>query len=145
LNVILIRYADVLLMHAEASAETSSLDEATWNSTIKLIRQRAGFTRADALNYPVVSANELIEIVRRERRSELAFEGLRHKDIIRWRTAENVMNGYCHGFFTGDAIGTDNGFIRIENRSFDKNKHYLWPIPRNERDLNSNLTQNSNW
>lgn len=145
LNVILIRYADVLLMHAEGAAETGTLDEATWNNTIKLLRQRAGFTNPEALNFPAVDNAELIEIVRRERRSELAFEGLRHKDIIRWRIAETALNGYCHGLYTGDAIGTDNGFVRIENRSFDKTKHYLWPIPRNERDLNSNLTQNPNW
>lgn len=145
LNVILIRYADVLLMHAEAAAETGTLDEATWDKTIKLLRQRAGFTKAEALNFPAVSSNDLIRIVRRERRSELAFEGLRHKDIIRWQLAEEVLNGYCHGFYTGDIIGTDNGFVRIENRTFDKTKHYLWPIPRNERDLNGKLSQNPNW
>jgi starch-binding outer membrane protein, SusD/RagB family len=145
LNVILIRYADVLLMHAEAAAETGTLDEATWNKTIKSLRQRAGFSKATALNFPSVSNAELVEIVRRERRSELAFEGLRHKDIMRWEIAETVLNGYCHGLYTGDAIGTDNGFVRVENRNFDKTKHYLLPIPRNERDLNSNLTQNPNW
>jgi len=146
LNIILIRYADVLLMHAEAAAETGTLDEATWNRTIKPIRTRAGFTNAAALNFPTgKTQQQLVEMVRRERRSELAFEGLRLKDIIRWKTAETVLNGYCHGLKTNDIVGVDNGHIRVENRSFDKNKHYLWPIPQNERDLNKNLTQNLNW
>lgn len=85
------------------------------------------------------------EIIRRERRSELALEGLRLKDIVRWRIADKVMNGYCHGIYTGDAVGTDDGYVRVETRVFDANKHYLWPIPQSERDLNHNLTQNPNW
>lgn len=146
LNPILIRFADVLLMNAEALAELGELNTVAWDRTIKLIRQRAGFTLSSALDFPAqASKDRLIEIVRNERRSELALEGLRHKDIIRWRIAENVMNGWSHGFKTGDVIGTDNGYIRIENRTFDSDKHYLWPIPQSERDLNVNLAQNPNW
>jgi len=146
LNILLIRYADVLLMNAEAAAETGTLDEATWNTTIKPIRVRAGFTNVSALNFPTGKTQpELIQIVRRERRSELAFEGLRLKDIIRWKTAETVMNGYCHGLKTDDIVKVDNGHIQVENRTFDPAKHYLWPIPQSERDLNKNLTQNLNW
>ncbi|SFC39251.1 Starch-binding associating with outer membrane [Parapedobacter composti] len=143
LNIILIRYADILLMHAEALAELGQLDAAAWDRTIRLIRSRAGFTDPRALDFP--ATGNLVDIVRRERRSELALEGLRHKDIIRWRTAEQVLNGWCHGLYTGDAAGTDNGYVRVENRTFDPAKHYLWPIPQNERDLNRNLTQNPEW
>ncbi len=143
LNIILMRYADILLMHAEALAEQGQLDATEWNRTIRLIRVRAGFTDSRALDFP--TTGNLKDIVRRERRSELALEGLRHKDIIRWRTAEQVLNGWCHGIYTGDAAGTDNGYVRVENRKFDATKHYLWPIPQNERDLNNNLTQNSQW
>ena len=144
LNIILIRYADVLLMNAEALAELGELNEASWDKTIRLIRARAGFTDEQALRFPGNGA-DLIEVVRRERRSELALEGLRLKDIVRWRIADKVMNGYCHGLYTGEAVGTDDGYVRVENRVFDANKHYLWPIPQNERDLNHNLTQNPNW
>jgi hypothetical protein len=42
-------------------------------------------------------------------------------------------------------VGTDNGYVRVENRAFNANKHYLWPIPQAERDLNGNLVQNPNW
>lgn len=146
LNPILIRYADVLLMHAEALAELGKLDKTAWDTTIKLIRGRAGFTAESAVEFPSgASKDKLIETVRNERRSELALEGHRYKDIIRWRIADKVMNGYCHGLKTGDVIGTDDGHIRVEKRAFDATKHYLWPIPQAERDLNTNLTQNPNW
>lgn len=146
LNPILIRYADVLLMNAEALAELGELDKTAWDKTIKMIRQRAGFELPVAIEFPAeASKNQLIQIVRNERRSELALEGHRYKDIIRWRIADDVMNGWCHGLKTDDIIGTDDGYIRVENRQFDANKHYLWPIPQAERDLNGNLTQNPNW
>jgi hypothetical protein len=143
LNIILMRYADILLMHAEALAEQNQLDATEWNRTIQLIRTRAGFTDTKALNFP--TTGDLKDIVRRERRCELALEGLRHKDIIRWKTAEQVLNGWCHGLYTGDAVGTDNGYVRVDERRFDATKHYLWPLPQNERDLNENLTQNPKW
>ncbi|MDR2361264.1 MAG: RagB/SusD family nutrient uptake outer membrane protein [Prevotellaceae bacterium] len=145
LNTILIRYADVLLMHAEACAETGSLNAAEWNRTIKLIRARAGFNH-DACEFPSGKTNsELIQIIRNERRCELAFEGLRIKDIYRWRIAENVLNGWCHGIYTGETIGTDNGFVRIEQRHFLAGKNYLWPIPQADRDVNKNLSTNPDW
>lgn len=146
LNTILIRYADILLMNAEANAELGTLNTAVWDATIKPLRLRAGFSNPLAINFPAGKSNQdLIDIVRRERRSELALEGLRHKDIIRWQIAENVLNGYAHGLLTNDIIGVDNGHVRVENRAFDKSKHYLWAIPQTEIDLNKNLTKNPNW
>lgn len=146
LNPIIIRYADILLMNAEAAAETNTLDKTVWDATIQPIRRRAGFTEASALDFPTgTTQQKLIEVVRNERRSELALEGLRHKDIIRWKIADKVMNGYCHGLKTEDIVGTDNGYIRVEKRTFNAQKHYLWPVPQAERDLNGNLDQNPNW
>lgn len=145
LNMILFRYADVLLMHAEALVELGQFDATAWNATIRPLRERAGFTEAAALDFPGGSQEELRNIVRRERRCELALEGLRHKDIIRWKIAETVLNGWCHGLKTGETVGTDDGYVRVENRVFNAGKHYLWPIPQNERDLNKNLTQNPGW
>jgi hypothetical protein len=84
-------------------------------------------------------------IIRNERRSEFALEGLRIDDIRRWKIEENVMNGWVHGArFSGD-ISTDNGFIRVQQRVFDPAKNYLWPIPPSEIELNKNLTQNPNY
>ncbi len=145
LNPIVIRYADILLMNAEAHAELNDFNATIWNATIRPIRERAGFTDAGALDYQGETGDELIELIRNERRCELAFEGLRFKDIIRWGIAEDVMDGWCHGMKTDAAIGTDNGYKRIEQRTFDPAKHYLWPIPQADRDLNGNLTQNPGW
>ena len=143
LNAILIRYADVLLMNAEANVELGTFDAAVWNKTIRPIRERAGFTDAAALEFP--AGADYRALVRGERRSELAFEGARWADIMRWKTAEKVLNGWCHGLYTGATVGTDNGFVRIESRQFMPEKHYLWPIPQKERDMNKNLDQNPNW
>ena len=145
LNPIVIRYADILLMNAEAMAELGEFTAETWNATVKPIRQRAGFTDAGALDYQGETGDELIEVIRRERRCEFALEGLRFKDIVRWRIAEDVMNGWCHGMKTGATVGTDNGYKQIEQRTFDPAKHYLWPVPQADRDLNTNLSQNPEW
>ena len=131
-------------MNAEAHAELGTLDETVWNATVKPIRQRAGFTLSGALVFPA-GATDLKQIVRNERRCELAFEGSRRNDIIRWRIAEDVLNGPCHGLYTGATVGAEKGFVIIETRQFDAAKHYLWPIPQKERDLNRNLEQNPNW
>lgn len=144
-NLILIRYADVLLMYAEAKSKLNEFGQSEWDQTIKKLRVRAGFTNASALEYPGVTGTEMDDIIRRERRSELAMEGLRLMDLRRWKTAEVVLNGWLHGIKTNEAPSIDNGYIRVDNRVFDKTKHYLWPIPQSERDLNSSLTQNPNW
>lgn len=137
-NIHLIRYAEVLLNYAEAKQAMGQMDESVWNNTIRLLRQRAGFTDAEALNFP--AAADLTNIIRRERRAELAMEGLRTDDIRRWKIAESVLNGFAHGARFGDAA-VDNGYIRAQRRTFTA-KDYLWPIPSSEIGLNPNLTQN---
>lgn len=145
LNLILIRYADVLLMYAEAKNEQAKLSAADWESTIREIRERAGFTDATALDYnAALTQGELREVIRNERRVELAMEGLRIFDIRRWEIAEDVLNGWAHGAQFGPAE-IDNGYLRVNERTFDPSKHYLWPVPRDERNLNPDLGQNPNW
>ena len=139
LNLILIRYADVLLMYAEAMNELGKMDEAVWNKTIRPLRERAGFTDAPSLIYP--TGGDMQTIIRRERRVELAMEGLRIFDIRRWKTAENVLNGYPHGAQFGEA-SIDNGYIRLEKRTFNPERDYLWAVPLSQKDLNPNLGQN---
>ena len=139
LNLILIRYADVLLMYAEAMNELGKMDEAVWNKTIRPLRERAGFTDAPSLIYP--TGGDMQTIIRRERRVELAMEGLRIFDILRWKTAENVLNGYPHGAQFGEA-SIDNGYIRLEKRTFNPERDYLWAVPLSQKDLNPNLGQN---
>lgn len=143
LNIHLIRYADVLLMYAEAKEALGQFTADVWNKTIRPIRQRAGFTDAGALNYP--GNTNIRDVIRNERRVELALEGLRIDDIRRWRIAEVVMNGWAHGAKYGDPT-IDNGYIRVQQRTFDPSKHYLWPVPPSEIELNKNLLpQNPNY
>lgn len=141
-NLILIRYAEVLLMYAEAKNSLGQMTADVWDKTIGALRRRAGFTDPGALNFP--GGGDLTSVIRNERRSEFAFEGLRIDDIRRWRIAENVMNGWIHGAKYGDPA-TDNGYIRMQLRTFDKNKHYLWPVPSSELVKNGHLGQNPNY
>lgn len=139
LNIILMRYADILLMYAEAKQELNQMNEDVWNKTIKLLRQRAGFTDASALAYP---ATDLQKIIRRERRAELAIEGTRIFDIRRWKTIETVLNGNPHGA----KYAADNSqYIQLDLRRFNKDRDYLFAIPQSQRDINKNLTQNPNY
>lgn len=138
-NIHLIRYAEILLDYAEAKNSLGQMDQTVWDKTIRLIRQRAGFTDPAALDYP--GNDDMTNIIRRERRAEFAMESLRTDDIRRWKIAENVMNGYAHGARFGDP-SVDNGYIRVQKRQFNPAKDYLWPIPASEISLDSKLTQN---
>ena len=94
----LIRYAEVLLMYAEAKAELGELTQDDIDQSINLIRERAGVPRAtltdwmanvdpvQANRYPNVTSTQKGAIleVRRERRIELACEGFRYDDLMRW-------------------------------------------------------------
>lgn len=145
LDLILIRYADVLLMAAEAKNELGQMNATVWNQTIGALRTRAGFTAAAATQFNAAwTQDQLRSIIRRERRSELALEGLRVFDIRRWRTSEVVMNGTVLGAQFGDPT-VDNGYIQAGQRTFNPSRDYLWPIPLYELQQNSNLTQNPNY
>jgi hypothetical protein len=139
-NLHLFRYAEILLDYAEAKQSLGQMDATIWNKTIGALRARAGFTEAGALNYP--GAADMTNIIRRERRVELAMEGLRTDDIRRWKTAGILMNGYAHGAKFSSDQGTDNGYIRAQQRKFNAQRDYLWAIPAHDADLNRNLGQN---
>lgn len=140
-NFILIRYADVLLMYAEAKIELGEIDQSVYDA-INAVRQRpdVGLPPIE----PGKSQEEMREIVRRERTVELAMEGLRFFDIRRWRTAHEVMPGpipgmrYIRSGETEVRTLTYGGVVR----AFNPDRDYLWPIPQQERVLNPNLTQN---
>jgi len=97
---IIVRYADVLLMYAEAKIELGELDASVIDA-INQVRARAyGVEAANTAAYPAVmlgSQNEMRLTVRTERRMEFALEGIRYMDIIRWRLAEKVLNKVNYG------------------------------------------------
>lgn len=154
INPIIMRYAEVLLNYVEAKIESNSLDESVYTA-INKVRRRAGMPDIS----PGKTQTELRSIVRKERKVEFAGEGIRYYDILRWKIAEQVLNGPCYGRIPRgylasapaiDANGTPD-YSKVSNasamrviqaRNFDKTKNYLWPIPTIELQTNPNLEQN---
>ena len=131
-NYIVLRFADVLLMYAEAQNEAVGPDGTVYDA-INKVRQRAGL-----VPYQIPAGKtqvQMRELIRHERRIELAGEGLYYTDIRRWKTAERDLNGTIYN--------SENSPLAI--RSFNAARDYWWPIPQAELDLNKNLTQNPNY
>ena len=131
-NYMFIRYADVLLMFAEAQNEVDATPSNAVYDALNRVRERAGMP---TFLYGSKTKDEMREIIRHERRIEFAGEGLYYNDIRRWRTAERVMNAVIQ-----DYAGTD-----IAVRAFDPDRDYWWPIPADQLLLNKNLVQNPNY
>jgi hypothetical protein len=156
LNIILIRYAEVLLTYAEAKIEAGQIDASVYDA-INAVRQRP------SVNMPAIQSGfsqaELRSIVHKERMYELAMEGVRLFDIRRWKIAEQAMKGPFYGRIAKGLLATApvidvNGIANynnvpnkadmrvIETRLFNPNRDYLWPIPNIEIVTNPKLTQN---
>ncbi|MDQ6480594.1 RagB/SusD family nutrient uptake outer membrane protein [Dyadobacter sp. LHD-138] len=163
----LYRYAEVLLINAEANAELGKASQDVINKTINLLRKRAGMpdmvignlvkdVKSDFPEIPV-----LLDEIRRERRVELAIEGMRFDDLLRWKAAK-LLNKTVLGMkfvqkqypkaVVGSSIFINNqGYIlpygkSLPNgRTFDESKNYFLPLPLDELALNKNLTQNPGW
>ncbi|MBU6340149.1 MAG: RagB/SusD family nutrient uptake outer membrane protein [Bacteroidetes bacterium] len=124
-NYIFIRLADILLLKAEALNEMGDVPGAA--SLVNTIRTRAGLANTSASNQA-----EMRLAIEKERRLELAFEGIRWYDLKRTGRAIEVMNA---------AVGVNQqnlGYNLTPNR-------LIWPIPQAELDKNSKLTQNAGY
>lgn len=145
MNAIVMRYAEVLLMYAESKIELGQIDESVYKA-LNDIRKRAGMLEVDRTVYN--NQAKMRELVRRERRVELAMEGLRWFDICRWRIAEEVMPGQVYGALLGTvdagtgALNLTDERIKVEIRLFDPAKNYLWPIPQSVIDATPAIEQN---
>jgi hypothetical protein len=145
LNMILIRYAEVLLTYAEAKIEAGQIDASVYQA-LNQVRNRAGMPNVDQTVYS--SQSTLRTLVRRERRVELAMEGLRWFDIQRWQIGPQVMAGTVYGSRLGSvdpntgALTLSADSILVETRVFNSSKNYVWPIPQSEIDINKTLKQN---
>ena len=130
-----IRYGEILLTYAEAKNELDQVDNSVYEA-LNLIRARVNMPSIDAGK----SQAELRDVIRLERRVELAFEGQRFFDIRRWKIAENVMSGQIFG------LNVDGTPLYVATRTFNPTRDYLYPIPRKEFELNENLLpQNSGY
>ncbi|MEP6612635.1 MAG: RagB/SusD family nutrient uptake outer membrane protein [Mucilaginibacter sp.] len=145
-DIIIQRWAEVLLMEAEAKTMLGQMTASVWDATIKPLRTRAGFVNPLALNYPGNTNLSMTDQVRNERRSELALESLRYDDIKRWKIAETVMNHATGNEVRGAKFAANStAFIKLVVRRFDPAKHYLWPIPTESLQTDPKLTQNPGW
>ena len=139
-NNIQIRYADVLLMYAEACCESGDLPSA--KTALKEVRDRAGlsqFPYTAVIQGQTVTFNDnqedMRKAIRHERRVELAMEGHRWFDLTRWGIAKETMDTYMAG---------ETEEAKELYGTFQKGKHELFPIPSKEIDL-SGIEQNPNW
>lgn len=127
-NFILLRYADILMIYAEATNELSGPTAAVYDA-VNQIRARAGMP-----DFPAgLSQDEMREEIKHERHVEFPWEGTRYFDLVRWGDAADVVTEVT---LFGESL---------DERLFEAPKHNLFPIPQNEIDLNPNLTQNSGY
>lgn len=148
MNGIVIRYAEVLLMYAESKIELNQIDNSVYDA-LNRIRLRAGMPEVDRAVY--TNQEKMRELLRRERRVELAMEGLRWFDICRWRIGEEVMPGDVYGCPLGTvdqttgALSLTDENIFVETRFFDPDKNYLYPIPQKVIDATDSIMQNPHY
>lgn len=156
-SVIVFRYAEVLLTRAEALNELNGPTAEVY-SLLDQLRTRAGMPAVDQTKYATKEA--LREVIRRERAVELAGEGLRRADIVRWKdtagnmVAASVLNQTLTRIVgTVDMTGSDpttratitTGTLEnIETRIFKDNYRY-YPIPLDAIEKNPKLTQNTGY
>jgi len=157
---ILIRYGEVLLNFAEAKYELNgSISDADLNLTVNALRTRAGMAAKLTNAFATTNSLDMRDEIRRERTVELALEGFRYDDLIRWKTAEIMLPRELLGakYITAEWIGTSQSSLNLNSdnvliveplstRHFRPERDYLYPVPFNEINLSGgNVTQNPNW
>jgi hypothetical protein len=155
LDVGIFRFAELLLIYAEAKIEANDIDASVYDA-INRIRRRASMPDLPA----GLSQAQLRKALRYERKVELADDGLRWNDLRRWGIANTVMNGYIYlnraakPWSNQVVTGFDDSYTPIYNHAeaikyfttqdvvYRVNKDEYWPVPKSEMDANHNLVQN---
>lgn len=133
INHRIMRYAEVLLMAAEAHVMGDG-DNAKATEYINEIRRRAQLPDL---------ASVTMEDVKIEKQLELCVEGVRYQDLVRWGDAEAVMGEQGKQVATYDGATINYPYT---NPTYGfKAKHKLLPIPLTEMEVNSNMSQNEGW
>ena len=158
-DLIMLRYAEVLLNYAEAKERLGSLTQTDLDNSINLLRDRVGMVHMKLDDLP--AGSDIRTEIQRERRVELFFEGHRYFDIIRWKQGhllgedllgvnrrwldQNRLAVDLAGL-TWKTKGGEQYLLIEEGRTFNAGKHYLLPIPFKQMQLNPNLApQNPGW
>ena len=167
LDAPIFRYAEALLIYAEAKAELGECLQSDLDISINLLRERAGMpdmvieqlVKDPESDFPELTV--LLDEIRRERRVEFALENMRYDDLMRWKAGkllEKTVRGmkFVQSQYPSVVVGTnidvdEEGYILPywnilpNGRKFDESKHYYFPIPTEELVINKNLKQNPGW
>ena len=133
----LIRYSEVLLSLAEALVQKGGYSFSEVTGLINQVRRRVDMPTVESVEGTGLSQFELLEVIKHERRVELAFEGLRLFDLYRWKELDKAVKN-----IENERVA--NGF-NYEKRIFNGERDYVWPIPTSELDTNKKLVQNDLW
>lgn len=179
-GLIIIRYSEALLAYAEAAEELNRCNDEVLEKTLKPLRERAGVTYRKPSEIGTdphftdfgysLSAN--LQEIRRERRTELALQGFRFDDLMRWKGEKLIVNqrgrgaylghdGILYKSFNTSVAETAEALQRVlidangwmdplqgllpNGYQFHANRDYLLPISPDELALNKQLKQNPNW
>lgn len=151
---VMYRYGEVLLNYAEALNEVAlaggTIDNKEVLNSLIQLRKRAGIEPGNENYYGLPApqnydAAEMREIIRNERRIEMAFEEQRYWDIRRWRIAEDIFKEPLKGLNI-QVVGNKTIYneVNVLSAEFDT-KRYFYPIPYSEVIKNGNMIQNPNW
>jgi hypothetical protein len=169
LDLFIFRYAETLLIFAEAKAELGEADQTVINRTVNEIRSRVGMApmmitslvRDPQSKFPGIPV--LLDEIRRERRIELVGDGFRFDDLLRWKAGTLInnpetilgmkltpaMRAQYPANQVSNVIVDGNFYIRVYNNITSRtwtDRMYLYPLPTNELTLNpALLPQNPNW
>lgn len=144
-NFPIFRYAEMILNYAEALNELGQVETSV--SQIKLLRARAGIAAGTNNRYGIktgIAQTEMRDLIRNERRIELAFEEHRFWDIRRWKIADQVLGTALYGVKIIDGNNPSFQIIPVFTPTFT-NKLYHMPIPYDELSKNPKLIQNEGW
>ena len=169
LDLFIFRYAETLLIYAEAKAELGEADQAVIDKSINKIRERVGMANMVIATlvkdpqsiFPALPV--LLDEIRRERRIELVGDGFRFDDLLRWKAGNLINNAETiRGMKLTPALRAQYPANQVSNVQVDANfyirvypnitartwndKMYLFPLPTNELTLNpALLPQNTGW
>jgi SusD family. len=133
----IIRYADVLLLWAEALNEQGLVTEAV--SKVNEVRQRAGVALLNSNASTTVTGQADLRVrIQNERSIEFAGEGVNYFDQLRWKIWKDRV------FYSGNGSKQVWGGV-VSTYSYKGDYIYTWPIPASEIQINPNLTQNDSW
>lgn len=143
INFPILRYSDVLLMYAEAINEYAGAPDEQAKEAVREVRRRAGVATDESQLSGQASFRNL---VRNERARELAFEGLRKWDLIRWGIFVERMH------LAGTNVPTESMYLNktitdyaAGNYANVSSRHIYLPIPTKELAVNHALQQNPLW